>query len=66
MKPALFSFKLTVPRDPALAEVVADVVSHAVNYAGLNPEAGAAIRGQGPGGQPPPSWPRAPPPAAWS
>ena len=43
MKPAMFSFKLTVPRDPALAEVVADVVSHAVNYAGLNQEAGAAI-----------------------
>ena len=43
MTPALFSFKLTVPRDPALADVVADVVSHAVTYAGLNQEAGAAI-----------------------
>ena len=43
MKPALFSFKLTVPRDPALADVVADVVSHAVDYAGLNEEARAAI-----------------------
>ena len=43
MKPALFSFKLTVPRDPALADVVADVVSHAVNYAGLTEEAAAAI-----------------------
>jgi hypothetical protein len=43
MKPALFSFKLTVPCDPALADVVADVVGHAVNYAGLTPEAGAEL-----------------------
>ena len=43
MNPAVFSFKLTVPRDPALADVVAGVVSHAVNYAGLSEEAGAAF-----------------------
>ena len=43
MTPAVFSFKLTVPRDPALAEVVADLVRHAVGYAGLNHEAGAAF-----------------------
>ena len=43
MTPAEFKFKLSVPRDPALADVVADVVSHAVIYAGLDQEAGAAI-----------------------
>jgi len=43
MTPAVFSLKLTVPRDPAMADVVRDIVSHAVDYAGLNQEAGAAL-----------------------
>ena len=42
MTPAAFTFKLTVPRDPALADVVSDVAQHAVAYAGMNDEAGAA------------------------
>lgn len=41
MTPAAFTFKLTVPRDLALADVVSDVVNHAVGYAGMNEEAGA-------------------------
>lgn len=41
MTPAAFTFKLSVPRDPALAEVVSDLVQHAVGYTGMNDEAGA-------------------------
>ena len=43
MTPAAFTFKLTVPRDPALADVVSDLVQHAVGYAGMNEEAGAGF-----------------------
>lgn len=43
MTPATFTFKLTVPRDPALADVVSDLVQHAVGYAGLTEDAGAAF-----------------------
>ena len=43
MTPAAFSFKLSVPRDPALADVVSDLVQHAVGYAGMPEEAGAAF-----------------------
>jgi hypothetical protein len=43
MTPAEFKFKLSVPRDPALADVVSDLVQHAVGYAGMNEEAGAAF-----------------------
>ena len=42
MTPAAFTFKLTVPRDAALADVVSDVVQHAAGYAGMTDEAGAA------------------------
>ena len=43
MTPAAFTFKLSVPRDPALAEVVSDLVQHAVGYAGMSEDAGAAF-----------------------
>ena len=43
MTPAAFTFKLCVPRDPAMTEVVTDLVNHAVGYAGMNDEAGAAF-----------------------
>ena len=43
MTPAAFTFKLSVPRDPALAEVVSDLVQHAVGYAGMTEDAGAAF-----------------------
>ena len=43
MTPAEFTFKLCVPRDPALTDVVTDLVHHAVGYAGMNDEAGAAF-----------------------
>ena len=43
MTPAAFTFKLSVPRDPALADVVSDLVHHAVGYAGMTEEAGAAL-----------------------
>ena len=36
MTPAAFTFKLSVPRDAALAEVVSDLVQHAIGYAGMN------------------------------
>jgi len=41
MSPKSFTFKLTVPRDPQLAAIVADVATHAVGYAEIGPEAGA-------------------------
>lgn len=41
MSPKSFTFKLTVPRDPQMAAVVADMASHAVGYAELNAETGA-------------------------
>ena len=43
MTPAAFTFKLTVPRDPAMAVVVSDLVEHAVGYAGMTDEAGAGF-----------------------
>lgn len=41
MFPKSFTFKLTVPRDPQVAAIVADVAGHAVGYAGITAEAGA-------------------------
>ena len=41
MSPQSFTFKLTVPRDPQVAAIVADVAGHAVGYAGITAEAGA-------------------------
>ena len=43
MTPAAFTFKLSVPRDAALAEVVSDLVQHAVGYAGMSEDDGAAF-----------------------
>jgi hypothetical protein len=43
MTPAEFKFKLSVPCDPVLADVVSDLVQHAVGYAGMTEEAGAAF-----------------------
>ena len=43
MTPAAFTFKLSVPRDPALAGVVSDLVQHAVGYAGMPEDAGSAL-----------------------
>lgn len=43
MTPAEFKFKLSVPRDPALADVVSDLVQHAVSYAGIAEDAAAAF-----------------------
>ena len=43
MTPAAFKFKLTLPRDPALADVVSDLVQHAAGYAGMSDDAGAAF-----------------------
>ncbi|MDO8681652.1 MAG: hypothetical protein Q7R30_24335 [Acidobacteriota bacterium] len=43
MTPGAFTFKLTVPRDPALADVVSDLVQHAVGYAGMTEEGGAGF-----------------------
>jgi len=41
MAPKSFTFKLTVPRDPQLAAIVADVATHAVGYADIEAAAGA-------------------------
>ncbi|MGE3490602.1 MAG: hypothetical protein AB7N29_11410 [Vicinamibacterales bacterium] len=41
MSPKSFTFKLTVPRDPQLAAIVADVATHAAGYAELEAAAGA-------------------------
>ena len=41
MSPKEFTFKLTVPRDPLMVAIVADVAGHAVGYAGMDAAAGA-------------------------
>ncbi len=41
MSPRSFTFKLTVPRDPHAAPIVAGVAGHAVTYAQLESAAGA-------------------------
>jgi hypothetical protein len=41
MSPSAFTFKLTVPNDPALAEMVAEMARHAAEYAQLNGDAAA-------------------------
>lgn len=43
MTPAEFKFKLSIPSDPALADVVTDLIQHAVGYAGMTEDAGAAF-----------------------
>ena len=43
MSPTSFSFKLTVPNDPEGASIVAIVAAHAVEYAAIEPSAGAAF-----------------------
>jgi len=40
MTPASFTFKLTLPRDPALGDIVADVAAHAVTYAEMDQAGG--------------------------
>ena len=42
MTPSSFTFRLTVPNDPNLAAVVADIARHAAEYAELK---GAAVDG---------------------
>lgn len=41
MAPKSFTFKFTVPRDPQLAAIVADMATHAVGYAEIDAAAGA-------------------------
>jgi len=41
MSPKSFTFKLTVPRDPQVSAIVADVAGHAVVYAELDAAIGA-------------------------
>jgi len=43
MSPKSFTFKLTVPRDPQMAPLVAEVATHAVGYAEMNAAAGADL-----------------------
>ena len=43
MSPSEFTFKLTVPNDPASATVVAVEATHAVGYANIDAAAGAAF-----------------------
>jgi hypothetical protein len=43
MKPAAFTFKLTVPNVPEMAAMVADVARHAAEYATLNGDATTAF-----------------------
>ncbi len=43
MSPSDFTFKLTVPNDPAGATVVAVVAAHAVEYANIDATKGAAF-----------------------
>ena len=43
MSPQEFTFKLTVPNDPAGADVVAMVATHAVHYATIESAAGEAF-----------------------
>jgi len=46
MSPKSFTFKLTVPRDPQLAAIVAGVANHAAAYAELDAAAGADLVGR--------------------
>lgn len=46
MTPTSFTFKMSVPRDPALVVVVADVAAHAVTYAAMETAAAAAFAGR--------------------
>lgn len=41
MAPKSFTFKFSVPRDPQLAAIVADMANHAVGYAQIEAAAGA-------------------------
>jgi len=41
MTPQSFTFKLTVPREPQMAAIVADVAGHAVGYAEMDAATGA-------------------------
>ena len=43
MSPKEFTFKLTVPRDPRMVTIVADVAGHAVSYAEIEAAAGADV-----------------------
>lgn len=43
MSPKSFTFKLTVPRDPQVSAIVADVAAHAVSYAGMDAAIGADL-----------------------
>ena len=43
MTPTSFSFELTVPKDPEGVAVVTIMVTHAVQYAAIEPTAGAAF-----------------------
>lgn len=43
MTPQKFTFKLSVPNDPAGADVVAVVAHHAVEYTGIEAAKGAAF-----------------------
>jgi hypothetical protein len=43
MTPSSFTFKLTVPNDPEGVTVVSAVAAHAVQYARLDEDAGAAF-----------------------
>ena len=43
MSPSSFTFKLTVPNDPAGITVLAAVAAHAVQYANIEAGAGAAF-----------------------
>lgn len=45
MTPSSFTFKLSVPRDPSLAVVVADLAAHAAKYAEMAAAAGKAFVG---------------------
>ena len=43
MSPKSFTFKLTVPRDPQVSAIVAEVAAHAVTYAGMDAATGADL-----------------------
>lgn len=43
MSPQAFTFKLSVPNDPAGADVVAALAHHAVEYAGIDAAKGEAF-----------------------
>jgi hypothetical protein len=40
MTPSSFTFKLTLPRDPSLGDIVSDVAAHAVIYTEMEQAAG--------------------------